>query len=1062
MLVVNDVGEGAWEEIDLVPGGGDYGWPCREGAHPNLTTGKCSPTPTNMIDPFFEYPHGTIPGTTAGGCGSITGGAWVPVGLWPSAYDGTYLFADFDCGAIPRLAANGSAASDFATGLGTFTLVELAFGPSPVGTSLYYTTYASGGQVRRIDGPYMSSATMFTPVTPCRVVDTRGPAGPTGGPALQANGSRDFPLTGAPCGVPADAVAVAANVTVTGATTAGSVRIGRAGTTPTLDTVSFVAGQTRANNATLGLFGSPAGSVTALSGIRSRGRFTSSSTSRATTADGENGARKLPTPVRARPLLLTAGVLLVSLADLCLRGRGAVGVVDTNLSIPLASSGARIADRVRPTVPGRAIDLAFSSNEKPPSGARIETALASAGRTRVLLIRSGHPAPAVSAALRDVLSGHASLRIVSDGGWVDLGLAGDGHLEVQILGLLPGPFGLEAPLDQKAGAHGDLTLALRTQGTEPPVRPRWRLVVPQPVPPGEALGRVFFFVRHSAVLAAAGVFALGLLAAGAGLLFAGRPWGATVALVSSATLFHAALLPPFQGADETSHAATVEALVFRGASPHEAEPYPRSFSIAAGALQQDRVQFQPGEPLPLVDAVARNRLAAVLTSSLASEALEAGPEPLAAGLQPADRRAALFFRAYGPAAPLLSRLSFLHPLSAFRLIASAWGLLLFAGGSLLLRRAGASSQVAAFYGLVALIPYSVSTVGTCSNYAPAIGLGQLLAAAAFTTILTSEAKTRRLAAAVFVAGAWAGVLLWTDFVFPALLGTLVLASVVGAWLVARAGVPQRTAKFLAGAAVLLFGAFGGGALFRAAMRGAFAVQVPQNLGAVGPKTMAFIALLALAPLAAAAAAGLAVRRLAAKPEAEGVNILASCSIALASLTTCAFLLTRWTAVPFGYEYVPFPRLVAEHARAFLSNAFAWDQDRLSWKFWLGAFGWHDAFYPDAIYALARWGFVVLLVSFPLLAAPFLRKRPASASALFLVSGSALGCGTLTFTLRYLAPTVPYGRFVLPLAALAAFPLLVMLEADSRERWGRTALLAAAAFQVWTAIVVLGARYAYGG
>lgn len=269
ILVVNDVGESAWEEIDLVPGGGDYGWPCREGAHPNLTTGKCSPAPPNMIDPFFEYPHGTIPGTTALGCGAITGGAWVPVGLWPSAFDGTYLFADFDCGAIPRLAANGSTASDFATGLGTFTLVELAFGPSPVGTSLYYTTYLLGGQVRRIDGPATSAATRFTPIVPCRVVDTRRSVGPTGGPALQASASRDFPLTGSPCGVPADAAAVAANVTVTGATTAGSVRLGRAGTTPTLDTVSFAVGQARANNATLGLFGSPAGSVTALSGFAS-------------------------------------------------------------------------------------------------------------------------------------------------------------------------------------------------------------------------------------------------------------------------------------------------------------------------------------------------------------------------------------------------------------------------------------------------------------------------------------------------------------------------------------------------------------------------------------------------------------------------------------------------------------------------------------------------------------------------------------------------------------------------------------------------------------------------
>jgi len=268
-LFVNDVGQSAWEEIDLVQAGGDYGWPCREGAHANLTTGKCSPAPAKMIDPFFEYPHGTIPGTTAGGCGSITGGAWIPVGVWPSVYDGTYLFADFNCGAIPRLAANGSAATDFATGLGASTVVELAFGPSPVGTSLYYTTYAAGGQVRRIDAPRSSAGTSFTTIAPCRVVDTRGPTGPTGGPALVANSSRDFPLTGAPCGIPANAVAVAANVAVTGGTTAGSVRLGPAGTTPTLDTVLFGAGQTRANNATLGLFGAPAGTVTAVSAFGS-------------------------------------------------------------------------------------------------------------------------------------------------------------------------------------------------------------------------------------------------------------------------------------------------------------------------------------------------------------------------------------------------------------------------------------------------------------------------------------------------------------------------------------------------------------------------------------------------------------------------------------------------------------------------------------------------------------------------------------------------------------------------------------------------------------------------
>jgi hypothetical protein len=64
-------------------------------------------------------------------------------------------------------------------------------------------------------------------------------------------------------------VAVAANVTVTGSSAAGAVRIGPAGTTPSLDTLPFRAGVTRADNAVLGLFGTPTGSVTVVSGFAS-------------------------------------------------------------------------------------------------------------------------------------------------------------------------------------------------------------------------------------------------------------------------------------------------------------------------------------------------------------------------------------------------------------------------------------------------------------------------------------------------------------------------------------------------------------------------------------------------------------------------------------------------------------------------------------------------------------------------------------------------------------------------------------------------------------------------
>jgi glucose/arabinose dehydrogenase len=149
---INDVGQGAWEEIDLGQSGVDYGWNCREGAHTNSTTGLCSPAPAGMVDPIFEYSHGgNVPGTTVGGCGSITGGAFVPNGVWPG-YDNQYLFSDYVCGAIfaMRSSGTGYTSSAFATALGSSSAVHLLFGPSGATQALYYTTYAGGGQVRRI------------------------------------------------------------------------------------------------------------------------------------------------------------------------------------------------------------------------------------------------------------------------------------------------------------------------------------------------------------------------------------------------------------------------------------------------------------------------------------------------------------------------------------------------------------------------------------------------------------------------------------------------------------------------------------------------------------------------------------------------------------------------------------------------------------------------------------------------------------------------------------------------------------------------------------------------
>jgi hypothetical protein len=95
----------------------------------------------------------------------------------------------------------------------------------------------------------------FYTLTPCRVVDTRNPAGPFGGPALAADSTRVFPLGGA-CNVPADAAAVSLNVTVADATAPGSLTIyPGTGPIPGTNTITFVPGKNRANNVTMGLVG---------------------------------------------------------------------------------------------------------------------------------------------------------------------------------------------------------------------------------------------------------------------------------------------------------------------------------------------------------------------------------------------------------------------------------------------------------------------------------------------------------------------------------------------------------------------------------------------------------------------------------------------------------------------------------------------------------------------------------------------------------------------------------------------------------------------------------------
>jgi glucose/arabinose dehydrogenase len=144
---INDVGENDWEEIDEGILGADYGWNLREGNCLVTSPGECDePAPPGTTAPIFTYDHITA-------CGAITGGAWVPRGVWPAPYDGAYLFADYRCGQVFRLAeaVDGTrSAEPLLFGAGLLSAVDLVFGPAGDGQALYYTTYLHDGQVRRV------------------------------------------------------------------------------------------------------------------------------------------------------------------------------------------------------------------------------------------------------------------------------------------------------------------------------------------------------------------------------------------------------------------------------------------------------------------------------------------------------------------------------------------------------------------------------------------------------------------------------------------------------------------------------------------------------------------------------------------------------------------------------------------------------------------------------------------------------------------------------------------------------------------------------------------------
>ena len=179
---------------------------------------------------------GTIVDSRAGDLNYNTGAPWI---AW-----GPYLWAN---GTAPRSDGLTWQLADFQSD-GTH--------PSQSGQTKVAGLLLSFFKAEPTARPWFLAAApalSFHAASPCRVADTRNPAGPLGGPALAANGSRSFQIAGQ-CGVSPTAKATALNVTVTAPSAAGFLRLYPGDSTPpATSTISYSAGQTRADNAVLGL-----------------------------------------------------------------------------------------------------------------------------------------------------------------------------------------------------------------------------------------------------------------------------------------------------------------------------------------------------------------------------------------------------------------------------------------------------------------------------------------------------------------------------------------------------------------------------------------------------------------------------------------------------------------------------------------------------------------------------------------------------------------------------------------------------------------------------------------
>lgn len=124
-----DVGNSAWEEVNEILPGKNYGWPIIEGVRTSQTP------PDNYQDPVYAYSHDD-------GCSIVGASFYSPEhGQFPSEYNGKFFFADYCGGYIRYIDPDNGSVQPFGSGIDR----PLAIRVNHNGTMYYLQRAGMGG-----------------------------------------------------------------------------------------------------------------------------------------------------------------------------------------------------------------------------------------------------------------------------------------------------------------------------------------------------------------------------------------------------------------------------------------------------------------------------------------------------------------------------------------------------------------------------------------------------------------------------------------------------------------------------------------------------------------------------------------------------------------------------------------------------------------------------------------------------------------------------------------------------------------------------------------------------